>query len=168
MRALAPSTRMRLFCWMALCRKAGPSTMYGRSRSASFYVEFLFCRPDQYAIHIETPILTPVTSTHQILLNLSLRIILKRPIPLKPPFDQLPKLFRKIRRIQMMHPQSTPARFRRVSWSDPLLGGPDTRASEFDLFEPVHDLVETHDEVGSVGDEETVGAIEACGSGGAM
>jgi hypothetical protein len=46
MRALAPSTRMRLFCWMALCRKAGPSTMYGRRRSASFYakLEFSFTR----------------------------------------------------------------------------------------------------------------------------
>jgi hypothetical protein len=68
----------------------------------------------------------------------------------------------------MMHPQSAPGGFGRVSWSDPLLGGPDTGTSEFDLFEPVDDLVETHDEVGSVGDEETVGAVEACASGVAM
>lgn len=50
-----------------------------------------------------------------------------------------------------------------VGWSDSLLGRADGGASQFNFFEPVNDLVEIKDEVGTIGDKEAVGAVEAFG-----
>ena len=37
------------------------------------------------------------------------------------------------------------------------------RSAKFDLFEAIHNLVEVKNELGSVGDEQSVGAIETLG-----
>lgn len=63
---------------------------------------------------------------------------------------------------QVVYSQAGTTRLARVSWSDTFLGGSDRRTSKLGLFEPVDDLVEVEDDVGSVRDEQTSVAVETC------
>lgn len=99
--------------------------------------------------------------THLEHLNLALGIKLKVAVSLEPALDELAELGREAGVVQVVHSESRPRGLGRVSWSDTLLRGADRGSAELDLLEAINDLVEAENEVGSVGDEQPVGAGEA-------
>jgi hypothetical protein len=85
--------------------------MWGRSRSANAYHQ-----PD-------SPYFT--RKTHQEHLNLTLGVELEMTISLEPTLYKFSELLRESRIIQVVHSETGPGGFGRVSWSDTLLGGTD-------------------------------------------
>lgn len=96
-----------------------------------------------------------------IFLNLSLGVILESAVSLKSALDEFPELFRERRVVQVVNSKTGSGCLGGVSWSDTLLGRTNALTAELNLLEAVHDLVEAEDEVRSVGDEESTGAVKA-------
>jgi hypothetical protein len=66
-----------------------------------------------------------VKATHQEHLNLTLGVELKVTISLEPTLYKFSELLREGRIVQVVHSETGPGCFGRVSWSDTLLGGTD-------------------------------------------
>jgi hypothetical protein len=101
------------------------------------------------------------TQTHQVHLDLALGVKLEVAVPLEPALYELPELGREAWVVEVVHAETRARRLGRVGGSDALLGGADGRTAELNFLETIHDLVETHDEVGSVRDEQPARAGEA-------
>lgn len=123
--------------------------MRGFNRSARAWIG-----TSQRKFGLERPV------TDLILFDFTFGVVLKVSVSLEPALDQFPELFRETGVIQVMNPQTGSGRLARVSWSDTSLGRTDGRTPEFDFLETVNDLVEAQDQVRSVGDEESAGAVE--------
>jgi len=67
----------------------------------------------------------PVKQTHQEHLNLTLGVEFKVTVSLEPTLYKFSELLRESRIIQVVHSETGPGGFGRVSWSDTLLGGSD-------------------------------------------
>jgi hypothetical protein len=104
---------------------------------------------------------SPDEKTDLVLFDFPFGIVFKVTVSLEPALDQLPKLFREAGVVQVVDSQTGSRSLARVSWSDTSLGRSDGRTTEFDLLETVNDLVEAHDQVSSVRDEQSTGAVEA-------
>lgn len=100
----------------------------------------------------------PVTDL--VLFDFTFRVVLKVSVSLEPALDQLPELFREAGVVQVVNTQTGSRRLARVSWSNTSLGRTDGRTTEFDFLETVYDLVEAQDQMRSIRDEESTGAVE--------
>lgn len=70
------------------------------------------------------PVFLPMW-THQEHLNLTLGVELEMTISLEPTLYKFSELLRESRIIQVVHSETGPGGFGRVSWSDTLFGGTD-------------------------------------------
>lgn len=158
MSALAPSMRMRLFAARALWMNVGPSTTKGFKRAASSLYRLI------------SPSVSYLRETSRVrqsflrLVRYSVSNALKVTVTLETTLDERAELGRERLLVEeVVNTETRAGRLRRVSWSDPALGGTDRRAAELDLLKAIDDLVEVENEVGAVGNEETAVAVQACG-----
>jgi hypothetical protein len=126
----------------------------------------------------------------QVLFDLGLGIVLEVSISLETTLNECPKLGRELGAVEVVHSESGSGSLGRVSWANSSSGRSDTTgpaaerlprknqlqqrdcmrgrrvfspgSAQFDLLESVDDLVETHDQVRSVRDEKTTGAVQSC------
>ena len=99
---------------------------------------------------------------HLVANDLALGVILKVTVTLESTLDDLTELGCKGLVVeQMVHAQARARRFARVRRTNALLGRADAGTTQFDLLQPINDLMEIEDEMGPIGDEQASGAIKA-------
>lgn len=98
--------------------------------------------------------------TCQVHVDLTLSVKLKVAISLEPAFDQFSKFGWKGGVKEMMHTKARSRGLGRIGGSNTPLGGTDGGATQLDFFQSIHNLVEAHDEMGSVGYEKSIRDLE--------
>jgi hypothetical protein len=100
---------------------------------------------------------------HLIANDFCLCIVFKMTITLESSFYERSELLLKVTKVinQMVNSQARAGGFRRVSRTNALLGCSDTGTTKLNLFQSVDYLMEVEYELSSVGQEESIIAVEA-------